>query len=132
EALESGRPVLLEYIDGFGSRTERIVQPLHVRRRGGQLMLIAHCQLRNDQRTFKLDRVVRMVQMDMPPLVIPPRIKKRAGARIYDTPPSAAQIYDDPKPVQFISLTHNLDLPIQTPETPLLLPFDLTIEANPS
>src|SRR3954471_12203602 len=112
EALEANRPVLLEYIDGFGNRTKRIVQPLHVRRRGGQLMLIAHCQLRNDQRTFKLDRVVRMVQMDLPPLVIPPKLKKQGGARIYDASGGGAQIYDVPRPVKLASLDYQLDLPI--------------------
>lgn len=132
EALEANRPVLLEYIDAFGSRTERIVQPLHVRRRGGQLMLIAHCQLRNDQRTFKLDRVVRMVPMDMPPLVIPPKVKKHAGARIYEAPQGGAKIYDLPEPVELSSLSYQMDLPIPTPQAQSSVAADLTIQVNPS
>jgi hypothetical protein len=139
EALEANRPVLLEYIDGFGNRTERIVQPLHVRRRGGQLMLIAHCQLRKDQRTFKLDRIVRMVQMDMPPLLIPERAKKHGGARIYDAPGVGAKIYEDGRqespphqPIKLVSLTHQLDLPIPTPEPKPAVAVDLTISSNPS
>ncbi len=132
EALEANRPVLLEYIDGFGNRTERIVQPLHVRRRGGQLMLIAHCQLRNDRRTFKLDRMVQMVQMDMPPLVIPERIKKHGGARIYDAPAGGAKIYDAPEPINLTSLTHQMDLPIPATESRLPVSVDLTISPNPS
>jgi len=139
EALEANRPVLLEYIDGFGNRTERIVQPLHVRRRGGQLMLIAHCQLRNDQRTFKLDRVVRMVQMDMPPLVIPERAKKHGRARIYDAPAGGAKIYEDGgqecpprQPIELSSLTHQMDLPIPTIEPRPPVAVDLTITSNPS
>jgi len=132
EALEANRPVLLEYIDGFGSRTERIVQPLHVRRRGGQLMLVAWCQLRNDRRTFKLDRVVRMVQMDMTPLVIPPRVKKHAGARIYDAPESAARIREVPELIELTSLTVAVDLPVPPTEVEPMLPFDLTMEPNPS
>jgi len=124
--------VLLEYIDGFGNRTERIVQPLHVRRRGGQLMLIAHCALRNDQRTFKLDRVVRMVQMDMPPLVIPERVKKHGAARIYDAPAGGALVYDAPPPIKLLSLTHQLDLPIPPTEPQSPEPVDLTISSNPS
>jgi DNA polymerase-3 subunit epsilon len=135
EALEANRPVSLEYIDGFGNRTERIVQPLHVRRRMGQLMLIAHCALRNDQRTFKLDRVVRMAQMDMPPLVIPPKIKKRGGARIYDAPGSAARIYDAPEPIQLASLSTHIDMQARAgqarPCSDAKL-FDLTITSNPS
>src|SRR5205814_4989794 len=139
EALEANRPVMLEYIDGFGNRTERIVQPLHVRRRGGQLMLIAHCQLRNDQRTFKLDRVVRMVQMDMPPLVIPERIKKHGGARIYDAPGGGAKVYEDggqecpaQQPIKLLSLTDQLDLAIPATEPQAAVAVDLTITSNPS
>ena len=132
EALEANRPVLLEYIDGFGSRTERIVQPLHVRRRGGQLMLIAHCALRNDQRTFKLDRVVRMVKLDLPPLVIPAKAKKYGAVRIYDAPAGGAQIYHEPRPVQLTSLTNQIDLPFSTPELQPSMAVDLTIPSNPS
>lgn len=132
EALEANRPVLLEYVDGFGIRTERIVQPLHVRRRMGQLMLIAHCALRNDQRTFKLDRVVRMVQMDMAPLVVPPKVRKRGGARIYDAPMGAAQICDEPNPVTLASLSYQMDLPIPPIEVRPAAAVDLTIPSNPS
>jgi hypothetical protein len=132
EALEANRPVLLEYIDGFGSRTERIVQPLHVRRRGGQLMLVAWCQLRNDRRTFKLDRIVRMVQMDMPPLVIPIRTKTRGPAKIYDAPDDGAQIYDRPDSIPLTSLSLHFDLPVPTASASPFTPPDLTIPANPS
>src|SRR3954468_1108643 len=135
EALEANRPVMLEYIDGFGNRTERIVQPLHVRRRGGQLMLIAHCALRNDSRTFKLDRVVRMVQMDMPALVIPPKLKKHVAARIYDAPSGGALIYDAPSPIHLTSLDSQIDLPLPLIETKDSRPpvtVDLTIPSNPS
>jgi predicted DNA-binding transcriptional regulator YafY len=108
------------------------VQPLHVRRRGGQLMLIAHCALRNDQRTFKLDRVVRMVQMEMPPLLIPPKVKKRGGARIYEAQAGPAQIYDAPHPVRLASLDYQMDLPIPPIEVKPGAAADLTITSNPS
>src|SRR5438045_5462750 len=137
EALEANRPVLLEYIDGFGNRTERIVQPLHVRRRGGQLMLIAHCALRNDSRTFKLDRVVRMVQMDMPALVIPPKVKKHGGARIYENggqecpaDGGGAKIYDGPAPITLSSLGPQMDLPLVDVEVPPAVQVDLTITSD--
>lgn len=128
EALEANRPVMLEYIDGFGNRTERIVQPLHVRRRMGQLMLIAHCALRNDQRTFKLDRVVKMVQMEMPPLVIPPKLKKRGGARIYEAPPGGAAIYDAPHQAELFPLGEQIDIEASAARP---RPY-LTITSNPS
>lgn len=128
EALESNRPVLLDYVDGFGTRTERIVQPLHVRRRMGQLMLIAHCALRNDQRTFKLDRVVRMAPMDMPPLVIPPKVKRRGGARIYD-PPQRARIYEAIETPELFPSLSQRDIEATAGHAS---PQHLTIPLNPS
>jgi DNA polymerase III epsilon subunit family exonuclease len=64
EAMELRRPVMMEYLDARGLRTERLIEPLHVRRSGGELMLVAHCHLRGAQRTFKLERVVRLKRVD--------------------------------------------------------------------
>jgi DNA polymerase III subunit epsilon len=64
EALEQRRPVQMEYLDARQTRTLRIVQPLHVRRSNGQLLLVAHCHLRGEQRTFKLERVVQLTRIE--------------------------------------------------------------------
>ena len=64
EALEQRKPVTMEYLDAGQNRTHRVIEPLHVRRRGGQLILIAHCQLRGERRTFKLERIVQMTRFD--------------------------------------------------------------------
>ena len=64
EALEQRKPVRMEYLDARQARTERIVEPLTVRRRSGELMLVAHCHLRNDRRTFKLERIVRLARIE--------------------------------------------------------------------
>ena len=66
EALEQRKTVMMEYVDGRQQRTHRVIQPLHVRRNNGELMLVAHCHLRGEQRTFKLDRVVRLERLDPP------------------------------------------------------------------
>jgi DNA polymerase III subunit epsilon len=71
EALDARKPVMMEYVDGRGSRTQRVVEPLHVRRMSGELHLVAYCQLRNAQRTFKLDRVVHLTRID-PAEMTPP------------------------------------------------------------
>ncbi|MCY2955317.1 MAG: exonuclease domain-containing protein [Planctomycetota bacterium] len=68
EALDSGRPVMMEYLDGRGARTQRVVQPLYLRRNGEELLLVAHCQLRNDRRTFKVERIVRLTRIEAPPV----------------------------------------------------------------
>jgi hypothetical protein len=64
EALEQRKPVRMEYLDAREKRTERVVEPLMVRRRSGELMLVAHCHLRDDRRTFKLERIVQLRRMD--------------------------------------------------------------------
>jgi DNA polymerase III subunit epsilon len=62
EALELGRPVMMHYLDARGLQTERRIQPLHVRRHNGDLLLVAYCHLREDRRTFKLERIIRLVR----------------------------------------------------------------------
>jgi DNA polymerase III epsilon subunit family exonuclease len=64
EALELRRPVMMEYLDARNARTQRVIEPLHVRRSGGELLLIAHCHLRNDRRTFKLERIVQLTRLE--------------------------------------------------------------------
>jgi DNA polymerase III epsilon subunit family exonuclease len=67
EALELRRPVMMEYLDGNEARTHRIVEPRTIRRRNGELMLIAHCHLRQAQRTFKLERIVGFTRLEETP-----------------------------------------------------------------
>jgi DNA polymerase III epsilon subunit family exonuclease len=64
EALESRTSVLMEYVDDYENRTERLISPQQVRRRNGELLLAAHCHLRNDRRSFKLDRIVRLTKVE--------------------------------------------------------------------
>ncbi|CAN5424859.1 hypothetical protein BH09PLA1_BH09PLA1_16630 [soil metagenome] len=63
EALEQRCPVMMEYLDATDQRTRRIIQPLNIRRRSGELELVAFCQLRNDRRTFKLERIVQLIRL---------------------------------------------------------------------
>ena len=43
--------------------SSRVIRPLQIRRLGGEMVLIAHCELRNDRRNFKLDRIVQLRRM---------------------------------------------------------------------
>jgi proteasome accessory factor C len=67
EAIEQKTNVLLEYVDASDARTEREIRPLEVRRLKGELVLIAHCLLRNDRRNFKLDRIVQLKRIEPVP-----------------------------------------------------------------
>lgn len=60
DALRRHRPLVLRYRSERGEITERIVQPLGVTDRGGYVALVAHCHLRNAQRSFRLDRILAM------------------------------------------------------------------------
>jgi predicted DNA-binding transcriptional regulator YafY len=64
EALECRRPVMMEYLDGNEQRTQRVIEPIQVKRSNGELLLVAHCQLRQAQRTFKLERIVQITRME--------------------------------------------------------------------
>jgi DNA polymerase III epsilon subunit family exonuclease len=65
EALEQRCTVMMEYLDARQKRTERLIQPIEVRRFKGELTLVAHCLLRNDRRNFKLERIVRLSRTDI-------------------------------------------------------------------
>ena len=64
EALDQRRPVLMEYLDANQMRTHRVIDPIQIRRAAGELILIAHCHLRNDRRNFKLERIVRLTRLE--------------------------------------------------------------------
>jgi len=64
EALDQRRPVLMEYLDANRMKTERVVEPIQIRRVSGELVLIAHCRMRNDRRNFKLERIVRLSRIE--------------------------------------------------------------------
>lgn len=67
EALDHRRPVLMEYLDANQMRTQRVIDPLQIRRQGNDLVLIAHCHLRADRRNFKVDRIVQLTRIDAEP-----------------------------------------------------------------
>lgn len=59
EAIFSGKKMRLTYVDGNGEKTERTVSPLQVLGLADYLYLRAFCHLRQGERTFRLDRIVR-------------------------------------------------------------------------
>lgn len=71
EALEQRKPVLMVYLDARQQQTQRIINPLTIRRFRGELLLVAHCHLREDRRTFKVERIVELKRIDGPIPVLP-------------------------------------------------------------
>jgi DNA polymerase III epsilon subunit family exonuclease len=77
EALDARKPVMLEYLDSREMRTQRVINPIQVKRFKGELILVAHCHLRNDRRTFKLDRIVQLTRIDQDAQVPPSALECR-------------------------------------------------------
>lgn len=60
EAISSGKRIQITYIDRKGERTVRTITPRQVIGLSDYIYLQAWCHLRNDERSFRLDRVLEM------------------------------------------------------------------------
>jgi proteasome accessory factor C len=60
EALRSSRKLYLKYVDERGTRSERWISPIRVTAHNEYVLLRAFCHLREQERTFRLDRVLEM------------------------------------------------------------------------
>ncbi len=60
EAIYSGKRLQITYVDRDGERTTRWITPIQVMGLADYIYLRAHCHLRNDERTFRLDRIVEI------------------------------------------------------------------------
>jgi DNA polymerase-3 subunit epsilon len=67
EALEQRCAVMMEYLDVRQNRTHRLIEPLTIRRSGGELLMVAYCHMRQERRTFKLDRIVQLTKVNPAP-----------------------------------------------------------------
>jgi DNA polymerase III subunit epsilon len=60
EAIQSGRRLRITYVDGKGKRSKRWVTPYQVIGLSDYLYLQAYCHLRDDERSFRLDRILNI------------------------------------------------------------------------
>lgn len=65
-ALEKGRAVRLRYVSASGATTDRDVDPHGLVMHGGRWYLAAWDHLRQDRRTFRLDRIVAVLSLARP------------------------------------------------------------------
>lgn len=63
-AAHTRNKVLIHYTDGAQQNSDRIVWPLGIMGTFGNWMLLAHCELRGDYRTFRLDRLQACTLLD--------------------------------------------------------------------
>jgi DNA polymerase III epsilon subunit family exonuclease len=113
EALEQRCAVMMEYLDARENRTHRLVEPLFVRRSGGELLLIAWCHMRNDRRTFKLERIVQMTKADSAAAAAP--APPPAALVVEPSPPESPEIAASPAPAPDTTPFLNMELSAPVP-----------------
>lgn len=66
DACRSYRPVTICYRDGNGKRTSRMIEPLEIETNPytGMKGIKSYCYLRDDERTFLLDRITNAIPVD--------------------------------------------------------------------
>ena len=64
EAIRTGEKLFLKYVSSSGEETERVVTPIQVDVRRGTPYLIAFCHLRNEERAFRIDRILLIKKGD--------------------------------------------------------------------
>lgn len=60
EAIYSKRKMFIRYIDNEGEETQRWITPKQVTGLSDYVYLLAHCHMRNAERSFRLDRIVEV------------------------------------------------------------------------
>jgi predicted DNA-binding transcriptional regulator YafY len=66
KAIDDRKPARLDYIDNDGAQTNRVVRPLGLFFWGNKWTLTAWCELREDFRDFRLDRIEKMALLETP------------------------------------------------------------------
>ncbi len=60
EAIYSNKRMFIRYVNGEGVETKRWITPKQVMGLSDYVYLKAHCHLRNDERNFRLDRIIEV------------------------------------------------------------------------
>lgn len=60
EAMAGRKRLFVRYVDADGSHTERWVSPIHIEFLRDNVYLRGYCHLRQDERSFRLDRIVEL------------------------------------------------------------------------
>jgi len=60
EAIYGNRRMFIRYVNGEGEESERWITPKQVMGLSDYIYLKAHCHLRNDERNFRLDRILEV------------------------------------------------------------------------
>ena len=61
EALSANQDLEITYVDSKGQETARQITPLRVQAANDYVYLVAFCHLRQAERSFRLDRIERLL-----------------------------------------------------------------------
>lgn len=64
EALSGNKAVVITYMDVKGNETTRMITPLRVQAANELVYLVAYCHLRQAERSFRLDRIVDIGELE--------------------------------------------------------------------
>ena len=64
EALSGNKAVVITYVDAKGEETTRMINPLRVQAANELVYLVAYCHLRQAERSFRLDRIVDIGEIE--------------------------------------------------------------------
>ena len=64
EALSGNKAVVITYVDAKGDETTRMITPLRVQAANELVYLVAYCHLRQAERSFRLDRIVDIREIE--------------------------------------------------------------------
>jgi DNA polymerase-3 subunit epsilon len=64
EALSANKAVVITYVDAKGDETTRMITPLRVQAANRLVYLVAYCHLRQAERSFRLDRIVEIGEIE--------------------------------------------------------------------
>jgi predicted DNA-binding transcriptional regulator YafY len=64
EALAANKVLEITYIDAQGQGTTRQITPLRVQAANDYVYVVAFCHLRQAERSFRLDRIVAIGQLE--------------------------------------------------------------------
>ena len=64
EALSGNKAVVITYVDAKGDETTRMITPLRVQAAHQLVYLVAFCHLRQAERSFRLDRIIEIGEIE--------------------------------------------------------------------
>jgi len=62
EALRDGNDLQIRYLSGEGCESVRKIKPLEIIAAYDSVSIVAYCYLRNRERTFRLDRIIEIIE----------------------------------------------------------------------